>query len=485
MRPKDVWLAAQGQLEVYLHKNTYNTWLKSCHFISFEDGVFTIGTQNDYVRDYLANRLYRAIRHALSSITNQEVDVRFIIVDTAALAAKGLAADGTPLPKRDDIPDLFSIIGPTPLRPEALQEPAEDKTITISNTYLSGWESHLNPTYAFGAFVVGSSNQMAYAAADAVSQSPGQTSYNPLFIHGDVGLGKTHLLHAIGNRCAANGKKVLYITAEEFTNQLIESIREKRTTEFRDLYRHVDVLLVDDIQFVVGKDSTQEEFYHTFNALHDTQKQIVIAADRRPSDIKGMNKRLASRMEWGLVVDVQMPTYETRLAIVQEKAAVRGHHLPDGVAEYLAERRITSVRELEGLLNQVTARASLLNTPMSLAVVEQMLEGGSLQRDISAIQRRLTVSQVIERAAAVMQMDINELLSESRSREITSARQWVVYIARQETAASWPEIGLAMGGRNHSTVLRSYNQLVKKIETDPAMRRKADEMRRKVIQFSR
>lgn len=478
MRPKDVWLATQGQLQLQLHKNTYNAWIKDCHFISFEDSVFTLGVKNDYVRDFLMDKLYRAIRFSLSSIFNQEVDVRFIIVDAAAMAAQGLAVDGTPLPKHN-APSLYELSGPTPFYET---QPAFESGVANA---LDGWESNLNPNYSFESFVVGTSNQMVHAAADAVSQNPGTTTYNPLFVYGDVGLGKTHLLHAIGNACAADGKKVLYITAESFTNQLIEAIREKRNTEFRDLYRHVDVLLVDDIQFVVGKDSTQEEFYHTFNALHDGQKQIVIAADGRPSDIKGLNKRLASRMDWGLIVDVQLPTYETRLAIVQQKAAVRGHTLPDGVAEYLADRSVNSIRELEGLLNQVTARASLLNIPLSLAMVEQLLATGSLQRDITTIQRRLTVSQIAERTAAIMQMDLKDILSESRVQEISMARQWIVYIARQETGASWPEIGMALGGRNHSTVLRSYSQISKKINADPTMRQQADEIRRKVLQFNR
>lgn len=475
MRPKDAWLAAQGQLELQMNRNAYNTWVRDCKFVSFADGVYTLGVKSNYVRAWLEEKLYRAIKFSLSSIYNEQVDVCFIIVDEAEMAAKGLAIDGTPLPVRD-IPNPFAN-SPT----EFLPHDDEDLATSVSRIP-NDWQSKLRATYTFDTFVVGTSNQMARAAADAVTNAPG-TAYNPLYIYGDTGLGKTHLLNAIGNACADNGLKVLYVNAEEFTNDLIESIRGKSMSAFRDLYRHVDVLLIDDIQFMIGKESTQEEFFHTFNALHDNQLQIVVTADRKPSEMKGLDKRIASRMEWGLVVDVQLPTYETRLAIVRDKAEINGHYLAEGVAEYLAGREIESIRELEGLVNQVTARATLLKTQMTLAVVEQLFDGSSLQRDIRSIERRLTVDQVIERAAAVMQADLRELLSESRNRQISQARQWVVYLAREATSASWPEIGQALGGRNHSTVLRSYKQIAKQIDADPAMRRQAEDMRRKVLQF--
>ncbi|PJF42199.1 MAG: chromosomal replication initiator protein DnaA [Phototrophicales bacterium] len=467
MLPQEVWKAAKGYLEVNLHKNMYRAWIHDCEFVSFENDTFTISVKDDYKYDYISQRLWPAIRQALTRVYGQEVEVCFV-----------LAEDSRPAPDLPSIPNVYPIQKKSSSAPTFTDDYAEFSRPNF------GWKSNLNSNYTFSGFITGPNNQMAYEAAIQVIQNFRKTAYNPLVFYGDVGLGKTHLLHAIGNAYQKRGYKALYVTAEEFTNQMVDAIREKRMSEFRERYRYIDVLLIDDIQFVANKNSTQEELYHTFNALHDGNKQIVIAADRRPTDIKGLSKQLASRIAWGLAVSIQMPNYETRLAIVQKKAALQGFQLPEGVAEYLAEQPTQNIRELEGLLNQVSARASLLKLPLNLAIVEQIISEGHLQRDIHVFQRRLTVSQMIERAAAVMQIDLEEILGQSRKREIATARQWVIYLTRQETKASWPEIGIAMG-RTHSTVLRSYQQLEKKIKADPALQLKAHEMRHQILQMSR
>jgi chromosomal replication initiator protein len=302
-------------------------------------------------------------------------------------------------------------------------------------------------------------------------------------VYGDVGLGKTHLLHAIGNACAHARHRVLYTTSEQFTNALIESIRHKSTAEFRDHYRYVDVLLIDDLQFVAHKESTQEELFHTFNALHSQGKQVVLAADRQPSDIKGLAKRLLSRFEWGLTVDIQPPSLETRLAIIQDKSEMQGYHLSDEVAHLIAQQSSGNVRELEGTLTQVLAYSALMGTPLTLEITERILRnkrGRTQHRDIEAKLRRLSVEQVLEGTARALQMSLEDLTGKRRTKDIVQARQWAIYLAREETQASWPEIGGALGGRNHSTVLSSYNKVAEQIASDPEMRHRLNTIRQQL-----
>jgi chromosomal replication initiator protein len=341
------------------------------------------------------------------------------------------------------------------------------------------WENNLNPQYTFDTFVVGDSNRMAQAAASAVSERPA-VAYNPLFVCGGVGLGKTHLLHAIGNACAANGHRVLYVTSEQFTNHLVTSIRQKSTAEFRHLYRHVDVLLVDDVQFLAGKGSTQEEFFHTFNTLHSQGKQIILASDRRPQDMDDLEERLRSRFGSGLTVTIQPPQFETRVAILCDKSEIQGHYLPLNIAQLIAARIESNIRELEGTLNQVLAYTTLMGNRLTEDSVERVLSEKFGPRDRVAIQRQLSLADVLAAIVDYHQLSMDDLISPSRARDLVQARQLAIYIAREETDASLPEIGEAMGGRNHSTVIYSYNKFVEQMDRDPALRDKMEFIRQQL-----
>ena len=494
MKPKDAWLATQGQLELQLSQATYDTWVRGCKFVSYENELFTISVPNAYVKDWLEHRLYRSIRHTMSDIFRRQIDLQFVVVQHTHPAPNwyGNQHAGLPLQQYNNhqnyqpAPPQFGMQMQQPM-PEQTPAPNFDWGFAPSEPT---WNPNLKVTSTFENFVVGPSNQLAQAAAQAVSRAPGEI-YNPLFIYGDVGLGKTHLLQAIGNTCQQRGLKVLYTTSEEFTNDLVESIRNKTTAEFREHYRHVDVLLIDDVQFIAGKESTQEEFFHTFNALHSHRKQVVIAADRQPSQLKRLEKRLVSRLEWGLQVDIQSPAFETRLAIIRDKAEVKGHPIPNEVAELVAERK-GNIRELEGMITQLIAYSSLMQVSLDLNLARQVLnvkdadqELGTvaaprIMRDKAAVQRRLSLEQVIKGTALALQLDHADLTSKRRTQKIVNARQWAIYIAREETQASWPEIGGALGGRNHSTVMYNYNRIAEQVDTDPAMQEKYERIRQQM-----
>ncbi len=471
MRPRDAWLATQGQLELQLNPATYDTWVRDCKFVSYEDGVFTLSVRNAYIKDWLEQRLYRSIRHTLSGIFRHSVDVVFLVSNP--LHRFNTDKDNG-LPLLSGVEQSSVAASPPPYMWQMEPEVSVEKD----------WDPGLKPTHVFETFVVGPSNQMAQAAAKAITRAPGQ-SYNPLFIYGDVGLGKTHLLHAIGNSCVQHGCKVLYTSSEQFTNHLVESIRDKTTADFREHYRHLDILLIDDIQFITGKESTQEEFFHTFNALHGQGKQVVLASDRRPNEIKGLEKRLLSRLEWGLLVDIQPPSLETRLAILREKAEVQGYFLPDDIALMLAEKSSGNIRELEGILTQVFAYTVLMGMPLTVemayrVIADQRSGQCKRQRDQADRKRRISLEQILEGTAKALQLSLQDLIGKGRTKELSQARQWAIYLAREETHASWPEIGGALGGRNHSTILYSYNKVAEQIAADPQVRQKVDDIRRHI-----
>ena len=330
--------------------------------------------------------------------------------------------------------------------------------------------------YTFESFITGPSNTFAQAAAKAVAEMPG-TRYNPLYIYGGVGLGKTHLLHAIGHVCHTAGRNVLYTTAEAFTNELVSAIRAHTTDELRARYRSVDVLLVDDIQFLAGKSSSEEEFYHTFNAVFSRGGQIVVAGQQHPRQLDKLDDRLRSRFEGGLLADIQAPELDTRLTILRVKSTAQGATLPDDVAGVLARHATDNVRELEGLMTQVIARATLTKQSLSTTLAEQVLNINSMQP-----RRRATnIAQVLEATATYHQLSMDDLLSKRRTKAVVRARQIAMYLAREETDASLPQIGEALGGRNHSTVLYGYQKIAKCVEADEALRREVSDIRRKLL----
>ena len=352
----------------------------------------------------------------------------------------------------------------SPAETEDISSPATDTHTAVSSD--SGWDSsaRLNPNYTFDTFVIGQSNRFAHAAAFAVSESPAQ-AYNPLFIYGDSGLGKTHLLHAIGHyaKHLFPSLRVRYVNSEEFTNDFINSIRDDEGSSFKQIYRNVDMLLIDDIQFLAGKEHTQEEFFHTFNALHNHQKQVVITSDLPPKQLTGFAERMRSRFEWGLITDVQPPELETRIAILRKKAQSESLNVPDDVMEYIASHITANIRELEGALIRVTAFASLNKQPVDVALAEVVLK--DLITD--AGDTEITSGQVLATTASYFDVTLEDLRSKSRTRTLTNARQIAMYLLRELTDMSLPRIGQELGGRDHTTVMHA----VRKVGAQMAERR--------------
>ena len=334
----------------------------------------------------------------------------------------------------------------------------------------------LNARYTFATFIVGSANQLAHAASLAVAEAPGQ-AYNPLFLYGGVGLGKTHLLHAIGHVAVERNMSVLYVSSETFTNEIVNAIRYRTTEEFRAKYRSADLLLVDDIQFIAGKDSTEEEFFHTFNSLYESNRQIVICSDRPPKAIVSLEERLRSRFEWGLIADIQPPTLETRVAILRAKADMMRRAVPDEVIEYLATRIHSNIRELEGSLNRLLAFSQLQGMPLTIDTAKAAL--ASLATD--GRQRRVSVADVLEAVAEHYRISPDDLRGKQRDKHIVVPRQVAMYLMRQETEASLMEIGQALGGRDHSTVLHGCEKINREVNEDSALRKEVLAIRQQLV----
>jgi chromosomal replication initiator protein len=438
MKAEQAWQSVLGQLQTEMPKASFDTWVRDTQVLSYEDGMLVVGVDNAYARDWLESRLASTVNRLLVGVMNRSVDVRFVVSSGTETAGE---AD-------DQQPDVLD------------SEPA-----SLINAPLA-IERHpaLNPRYIFDNFVVGSNNRLAHAAALAVAENPAH-SYNPLFLYGGVGLGKTHLLHAIGNACHERGLNVLYVSSEEFTNDMINSIRMHTTQAFREKYRSADVLLVDDIQFIAGKESTQEEFFHTFNTLHGQDKQIIVSSDRPPKAMVTLEERLRSRFEWGLAADIQPPDLETRLAILRSKAERAGRTVPDEILETIARRVQSNIRELEGALNRILAFADLSGSPLTPQLAEVALA------DLLPQRRDLTTDQVVALVANKFKVSVDQLIGRDRSREIALPRQVAMYLLRREVNVSLPQIGEALGGRDHTTVMYAIQQIASKIETDSGLRR--------------
>lgn len=434
MKPEKVWQAALGELQLQMTKATFDTWVKQTYVLAYEDGTFFIGVQNGYAKDWLENRLCGTVQRTLTGILNRSTEVRFVVQAPDAPAKEPvvlLQQNGT----------------------SSAAKPSNGRPIFS-----------FNPQYTFDQFIIGSSNRLAHAASLAVAESPAE-AYNPLFLYGGVGLGKTHLLQAIAHYAIGRGLQVLYVSSETFTNDLINAIRNKATEAFRERYRTADFLLVDDIQFIAGKESTQEEFFHTFNTLHSAGRQIVISSDRPPQSILTLEKRLASRFEWGLIADIQPPDLETRIAILRFKSEYRSTQIPGEVIEFIARQMQDNIRELEGALNCVLAHASLMRVPVTLDLARQALH------KLVARQESLSMADILSVVARHYNVSEEDLLGRSRRKEIAQARQMVMYLAREETSTSLPQIGQALGGRDHTTVLYGSAKISSRIETDDTLRR--------------
>jgi len=432
MNADQAWNSVLAQLQMEMPRASYDTWVRDTRPISYDSGLITVGVRNAYARDWLESRLASTVSRLLIGILNSNVSVNFVVSQ----------AD-----ENDSHTDL---------------EPAS-APIEITSPEPKPRHVNLNPRYTFDTYVVGSGNRLAHAACQAVAEKPAR-AYNPLFLYGGVGLGKTHLLHAIGNACYADGLNVLYVSSEEFTNDMISAIRTHTTQAFREKYRSADVLLVDDIQFIAGKESTQEEFFHTFNTLHGQDKQIIVSSDRPPKSLVTLEERLRSRFEWGLTADIQAPDFETRLAILRSKAERTGRHISDEILENVAKQVQSNIRELEGALNRIIAFADLSGSALTPSLVEVALA------DLLPQNRNVPPNKVLEAVAAQADIGVDELVGQNRSAKIAVPRQLAMYILDKFNDISSPQIGELLGGRDHSTVLYG----IKKIAGDEKLKRRAE-----------
>ncbi|HEX78007.1 MAG TPA: chromosomal replication initiator protein DnaA [Dehalococcoidia bacterium] len=437
----DIWLSALGELQIQVTKPNFQTWLKDTVGLSFDHGRFVVGVPTVFVAEWLEKRWRSMIKKTLMGITGQELEVQFVVH-----------------------PSSQDSSSPTP--------PATTDPAPSSDGRWPYPAPRLNPKYTFESFIVGSCNRLAHAAALGVAENPGG-NYNPLFIYGGVGLGKTHLLHAIGHVALAKHLQLLYVSAEQFTNEFISSIQQRKTEDFRAKYRSADMLLMDDIHFISGKEQTQEGFFHTFNDLHNSNRQIVITSDRPPKSMPLLEDRLRSRFEWGLIADIQPPDWETRLAILRAKAEQQTVIIDEAVLELIARRVQQNIRELEGCLNRVVAYSQLTHTIPTPELAAQVLE------DIVAKQRRSTITPglILEKVAEYFRLSSAALKGKRRDQPTALARQIAMYLIREETSIPLAEIGQELGGRDHSTVLHGCEKIAAEINTNPGLRRDVLEIR--------
>lgn len=435
----EIWKAALDELQAKVSPANYQTWLKNTVGLTYSDSCFTIGVPSSFVTESLEKRLHPLIEKTLTGITGKPISVQFQVH----------------LGNGDE--ELAPPVPSSPSSPNYKQRPSAPK---------------LNRKYTFSTFIVGSSNRLAHAGALGVAENPGN-SYNPLFVYSGPGLGKTHLLHAIGWEAIRVRPRVMYVTAEQFTNEFISAIRERRNEDFRNKYRSVDVLLIDDIQFIAGKEQTQEGLFHTFNDLHTGNSQIVISCDRPPKSLTLLEDRLRSRFEWGLIVDMQPPDLETRIAILQMKAEEQKTVVSPEVLNSIARRIQKNIRELEGALNRVLAYARLTKAPLTVELATQAMA------DISSDshKRTLTPTVIMNSVATFFNIPPDALQGKRRDKTTSQARQIAMYLLREELQCSWTQIGRDLGGRDHSTILHGYHKISDEANSDHGLRRDLLEIR--------
>jgi len=466
----ETWQLILSELSKELNKPSFETWFNLTKPVSLENNCMVIEVPNDFTKEWFETRYRGQIVNALKDVSGEDCNVNFIVA--AEFEDKGdpkLPDEG---PEQGGIFDHSAPV--THNRPSYNFNQNEEEH--LKQKYISTF----NPRYTFDTFVVGACNRLSHAASQAVAESPAR-AYNPLFIYGGVGLGKTHLLHAIGQYTLIKHgySRVFYFSSEKFTNEFINSIRDNKTLDFRNKYRNMDILLIDDVQFLAGKEQTQEEFFHTFNALHDNNRQIIISSDRPPKEIPTLEDRLRSRFEWGLITDLQPPDLETRTAILKKKALSDGIDIPDQVIYYIAEKIVTNIRELEGALIRIVAYASLSDAPINLEMTES-----ALQDIIFTRQKNITISNVIEITATEFNIKSEEIISKKRTQDIALTRQVAMYLCRMLTDLSLPKIGEEFGGRDHTTVLHAFKKIDGMIAGDNDFKHQVELIKNKILDNS-
>jgi chromosomal replication initiator protein len=442
---QQLWQATLSELEATLPRNAFENWIRPARFVSLGPDGVTLSLENPYVANTLQSRYSDQISTAIQTLTGRYLNINVIVEQS----------DREPVPA-----------------PLPVSERPAPRQLTLTADH------GLNPRYVFDHYIVGSSNRFAHAAAQAVAEQPG-TKYNPLYVWGGVGLGKTHLLHAIGHAALERNPDliILYVSSETFTNDMINSLRTQRMEDFRDRYRSIDLLMIDDIQFIGGKDSTQEEFFHTFNALYQAGKQVVISSDKPPKAIAGLVDRLRSRFEGGLIADVQLPDYAMRRAIISAKAEELGRALPEDVVEYVARRDQSNIRELEGALNRILAYVALTGKTLGVeTAIEAMAEGTPSGR-----RTAVNPAEVVEAVAGGFRIEVKDLRGRSRSREIVVPRQIAMYLIRELTDVSLVDIGAVLGDRDHTTVMHGIDKIKRELESSSDLRTQIMQIRETIL----
>jgi chromosomal replication initiator protein len=441
---QELWARTLEAIQDKISKPSFETWLKATEAVDLDGDILIVSAPNDFARDWLESRYADLVRDTLKEVTGSTLGVKFV----SHTAEK----------------EETETEAPAQLIPEVSEEEAPPK-------------SQLNPRYTFDTFVIGSGNRFAHAASLAVAEAPAK-AYNPLFIYGGVGLGKTHLMHAIGHYVLGHtpSSRVVYISSEKFTNEFINSIRDNKTIQFRNKYRSVDILLIDDIQFLAGKEQTQEEFFHTFNALHEANKQIIISSDRPPKEIPTLEDRLRSRFEWGLITDVQPPDLETRIAILRKKAIADNLDVPSEVLAFIADRVDTNIRELEGALIRVVAYSALMNQPVSPVLAAEAL------KDIMPHSRPkvISIQDIQQEVCNYYRLRVEELKSKKRTKSVAFPRQIAMYLCRELTDHSLPKIGEDFGGRDHTTVIHAHEKISRILTQDPQVEQAINELKNRI-----
>ncbi len=441
-----LWQAVLGEIELSISRGNYVTWFKNTCLLKEQDDLIIVGVPNVFIKQQLERKYSELILEMLrkNGATPERIEYKIHSALTPA--------------QRTEESDV--VLRPSPSGGSKVQA-KPSQTSALTHTYRQG----LNERYTFDNFIVGSGNELAYAACQAVAANPG-TKYNPLFLYGGVGIGKTHLIQAVGNAVLANkpGARVVYVSSEQFLQEFVDALRYKKNTDFADFYRGADVLIVDDVQFIAGKEKVQEEFFHTFNALHQANHQIIISSDKPPRDISTLEERLRSRFAWGMSIDMQTPDFETRCAILQTKAHVHGVLLETDVTEYLATNVQTNIRELEGALNQLLAFCEMRGLEPNLSIASSLL-GAAQTRP-----KHVSARQIIERTARHFQIPIEDLLGPKRDKDIVVPRQVAMYILRSELHLSFPKIAHELGRKDHTTAIHSVEKIERESRLDADMR---------------
>ncbi|WP_297635693.1 chromosomal replication initiator protein DnaA [uncultured Clostridium sp.] len=447
---KQLWEKTLNIIKGEMSEVSFNTWIKSCEPISMSDTTIKISVPNTFTQDILEKRYKDLVVNSIKASCAKTYKIEFLVASEINAIEE---TNSNPKVKKE--------------KSEENQNPADDLTTS------------LNPKYTFDSFVIGNSNRFAHAASLAVAEAPAK-AYNPLFIYGGVGLGKTHLMHAIGHYILQNNSKskVVYVSSEKFTNELINAIKDDKNEEFRNKYRNIDVLLIDDIQFIAGKERTQEEFFHTFNALHDANKQIILSSDRPPKEIPTLEDRLRSRFEWGLIADIQVPDFETRMAILKKKADVENLSVANEVMVYIATKIKSNIRELEGALTRIIAYSSLTNRAITVDLASE-----ALKDIISKKQgKHVTIEIIQDIVASYFNLRIEDLKSQRRTRNVSYPRQIAMYLSRKLTDMSLPKIGEEFGGRDHTTVIHAYEKISDNLNRDESLQHTIEELNKKITQ---